>query len=430
MNAELVKDYLLEFSKSESPKLTPRDLKVSPSIDTITTIYGPRRSGKTYYFYQLMQSYGRGNCLYLNFEDTRLYGLRFEDVRGALRLFIELFGKEPDCVFMDEAQVVEKWEIALRELHDRHKYRIFVTGSSSKLLTKEIATQLRGRGISYILLPFSFREFLRARGVGTERITLDEQARIRGQLKEYLEYGGFPQVIFGEGEDRLRLLKEFFDMILYKDVVERHGVKNTHLSSLLFKQLVASFSSEFSVNKLYNHFRSSGVKLSKDTLYSYLNYFEDSAGVFFLKRYSEKVRVKESWPRKVYLCDTGLAKVWKASEETGRLMENAVFLELLRARNLNPLLDVCYWKGNGGEVDFVVSEGGGVKALVQVTYATSPDEIEERETRALTKAAKELGCGNLTVVTWDYAGKGELDGRVVEYAPLWKWLMSNALARG
>ena len=276
-------------------------------------------------------------------------------------------------------------------------------------------------------------DILRARGLPAERtgLTMDEEAKARNLLREYLDFGGFPQVVLEtvSEADRLRLLRGYSEMILYKDVVERHGVRNLHLSSAIFRQLASGFSAEFSVNKMYNHFRSQGVSLSKDTLHKYLGLFEDSAGIFFLRRHSPKARLRESWPRKAYLCDTGLARVWRGAggegggSEMGRLMENAVFLELMRRGNGRPLQDLHYWHDAQGEVDFVVSEGGNATALLQVTYATSGGDMKARELKALLRAGEELRCRRLEVVTWSFEGVEDHKKTEVTFTPLWKFLM-------
>lgn len=433
MSGRPLEDYLLEFRKTELPTIVPRELDAEPATGRITAIIGPRRAGKTYYFYQLARSKGKERCLYLNFEDTRLFGMDFRGIRGAVRAHVELFGSEPEYLLLDEVQAVEGWEVAVRELYDRRKYAIMVTGSSSRLLSKEVATQLRGRGVSYLLLPFSFREFLRARGMPAAGagLTMDEEAMARNLLREYLDFGGFPQVALETGgeAERLRTLRTYSEAILYRDVVERHGIRNLHLSNAIFRQLASGFAAEFSVNKMYNHFRSQGVSLSKDTLHKYLALFEDSAGIFFLRRYSPKARLRESWPRKAYLCDTGLARVWRGAGgegdggETGRLMENAVFLELMRRGNERPLQDLHYWHDAHGEVDFVVSEGGKVAALLQVTYAAARGDVKARELKALLRAGEELGCRRLVVVTWSHEGTEDYEKAKVIFTPLWKFLM-------
>ncbi len=414
-------DYLKEYEKFQ-PELIERELKVPLDSKFIISIIGPRRAGKTYYLFQLSRKVK--NYLYLNFEDSRLYDLKPKDLREVIRISIEIYGKEPDYLFLDEVQNLKGWEIIVRELHDLEKYKIFLTGSSSKLLSKEIATQLRGRTLSYLLLPFSFREFLKAKKIKIEEhLSKDEVAKIRHYLKEYLEFGGFPDVVLNE--QKIKILKEYADLILFRDFIERHKIKNIGLARFLHSFIIQNFSKEISVNSLFKKLRSTGLKVSKNTLYSYISKLEDTSFFFFLRKYSIKPHLRELYPKKIYLCDTGLTKVVKYSEDIGKLMENVVFLELLRLRNENPLIEVFYWKDyQQREVDFVLKEGEKIKELIQVTYELTP-ENEKREVNSLIRASKELGCENLKILTWNQSELLRKDGKKISIMPLWRWLIEK-----
>lgn len=418
MQPSLVKDYIVEWAKKETAKGINRELEVPRRKDKVISVIGPRRAGKTYYFYQL---FGEENSLYLNFEDTRLMDVNFKEIRDLIRVYMEVTDNVPSNLFFDEIQNVKNWEIALRELLDLQRYNIFATGSSSKLLSREIATQLRGRTFSYLLLPFSFREFLKAKNVTTEFLTMDDAAKIRSLLRDYLEFGGFPEVAFEETEKE-RILKEYFEMTLFRDIVERHKLKNISLARFLLSFFLQNFSKEFSINKIVKSLKSQ--KFGKNTLYSYVDKIQDSVVLFVLNRFSPKVYQRESWPKKIYLCDTGLTKVVRFSEDIGKLMENCVFLELLRLTNKKPLLEIYYWKNHQqAEVDFVLKEGTKIEQLIQVTYASGKDEIEEREVKSLLKASKEIKCKDLSVITWDYEDTVKISNRIVKFIPLWKWLL-------
>lgn len=427
MSSARIIDYISEWVSRSIAVGVERELKVPWRKDKAISIIGPRRAGKTYYFYQLISS-NRENSLYLNFEDTRLYEVDFMSIRDLVRVYVEVSGREPINLFFDEIQNVNGWEKAVRELLDLQRYNIFVTGSSSKLLSREIATQLRGRTFSYILLPFSFREFLRARNASfQEPLTMDMAAKIKAHLRDYLEYGGFPEVVFEENE-KARVLKEYSDMILFKDIVERHSLRNISLARFLLSFFLQNFSKEFSVNKIL---LTSGLKgFGKNTLYSYADKVQDSIAIFFLNRYSSKVYQRESWPKKVYLCDTGLSKVAKFSEDMGKLMENTVFLELMRSTNNRPTLEIYYWKNNQkGEVDFILKEGFRIEELIQVTYAAGKDEIDKREVNSLLEASKKTGCTNLLIITWDYEDKAKIQNKTINFTPLWKWLITTRAAQ-
>jgi len=422
MKEARVRSYIEDWYTRNLPPLVERELSLKPVKDKAISIVGPRRAGKTFYFYQLIRG-NKENCLYLDFEDSALIDVKFDEVLDVINLFIEITGRVPTDIFLDEVQRVEKWETMVRTLLNRESYRIFVTGSSSKLLSREVATQLRGRSLTYFLFGFSFREFLRAKGVELEEVLSGlEKAKIKNLLREYLEFGSFPEVVLRE--DKEKILKEYQDTIFFKDFVERHELKSIEVAKFVFSQALQSFSHEFSVNRLVNLLKSNGVRMGKNTVYDYVEKLQDTLAVFFVRKYSEKISLRESWPRKVYICDTGISKVVRFSEDFGRLMENAVFIEEMRKTNDNPLLEIFYWKDRQqNEVDFVLKEGLRIKQLIQVTYANGRDEIERREIRALLKASEELGCRDLLVITWNYDDESEIENEKIKFIPLWKWLI-------
>ena len=409
-------DYLKEYEEAKF-EIMERELKVPLDQDLIVSIIGPRRAGKTYYLLSLKNK--TSEALYLNFEDSRLINISYTDIKEIIRIFIEIYGKKPKYLFLDEIQNIKNWEIIVRELYDLKKYKIFITGSTSKLLSKEIATQLRGRTLTYMLLPFSFREFLKAKGIEIDKyLSKDEEARIRNHLMEYLEYGGFPDVV--KSNEKIKILKEYEDLILFRDFIERHNIKNISLARALHGFVLQNFASEISIRRIYE--RVSQIKASKDTVYKYISNLEDTMYFFFLKKFSFKPNVRESWPKKIYLCDTGLVKTIKFSPEYGKLMENAVFIELLRNKNKNPLIDVFYFKDISFEIDFVIKEGVEIKQLIQVCYEIYDEETKKREVKALIKGSEKLRCKNLLVITWDYEAVEEIKGKTIRFVPLWKWL--------
>ena len=425
MKEAKVRSYIEDWYTKKLPSLVERELSVKPVKDKVISIVGPRRAGKTFYFYQLMRR-NKESCLYLDFEDSALVDVKFDEVLDVINLFTEITGKVPTDIFLDEVQRVEKWETMVRTLLNRGSYRIFVTGSSSKLLSREVATQLRGRSLTYFLFGFSFREFLKAKGINLgEVLSGVEKAKIKNLLREYLEFGSFPEIVLKE--DKEKILKEYHDTIFFKDFVERHELKSFDVAKFVFSQVLQSFSHEFSVNRLVNLLKSSGIRMGKNTVYDYVEKLQDTLAVFFVKKYSEKISLRESWPRKVYVCDTGLSKVIRFSADFGRLMENVVFIEELRRINDNPLLEIFYWKDRQqNEVDFVLKEGLKIKQLIQVTYANGKDEIGRREIRALLKASEELRCKDLLIITWDYDDELEIGNEKIKFIPLWKWLIMRA----
>ena len=429
MKRDLFAEMILDFQERGVPEAVERDLEIEMVNGKATTIVGPRRAGKTYFLFTVMKNLMRNmektRIVYMDFEDDRLLPLTLDDMRTMMDVYYEIYPENKSkkvYLFLDEVQNVPRWELFVRRVMDKENVQVFLTGSSSRLLSGEIATALRGRSITYHIFPFSFREFLRVRGIEVKKyLSSGDRARIMHGLNEYMRFGGFPEIVMSEREEtKLRILKEYVDTMLMRDVVERYGIKNIRVLRILFNSLISSFSSTFSVNRFSNRLRSQGIRISKNTLYEYMVYLEDAFGVFLIRRFSYSLmKVEQSLP-KVYPIDVGYLRLYSTSfsANTGRLMETIVALELMRRKYSNPRIGIFYWK-NGGEVDFVVKEGEKVRELIQVTYASGKDEIDKRELRAMERAAEELRCKRKTVITWDYEEDGE-----VRFVPLWKWLLS------
>lgn len=431
MNPKEVEQYLIDFQKKDFVRLVSRDLKV-PSGKKINAIIGPRRAGKTFYLHQMMHEIvnaGRQkeDIIYLNFENTRLFEVKFKEIREIIDMHKRLFPKSKNPIlFLDEPQNVENWEKAVRELHD-DGHTIFISGSSSKLLSKEIATSLRGRSLSYLLLPFSFKEFLNLRGImASKLISSEEKAKILKLLDEYLEFGGFPEVVLEQDKDtKLKILESYFDLTVYKDIVERHGIKDSMLIKWLIKSIATSYTKEISVNKIYDTLKSQGRKTSKDELYTYVSLLNDSLFALYLPKFSWSVRKREP-VNKVFVCDTGFIKLVEIGKDVGKKMENAFYLEMLRRKK--PLMEYYFWKNaKQEEVDFVVKEGAKVTHLVQVSKGVGDMETKEREIRSLLKASKELKCNELIIITENHEAEENAEWREIKgkirYVPLWKWLL-------
>jgi hypothetical protein len=422
LNKRLVKDYLIKESGRDLSKIIERELKVDIIRDKAICIIGPRRAGKTYFLYKLRERFP--TFLHVNFENIAFKGFRIEEIYDLISLFVELFGEKPQAIFLDEVQMIQNWETLVRSLLDSEEYFVFVSGSSSKLLSKEIATQLRGRSISYFLLPFSLREFLKAKQIAFKKpLMIEEEGKIKREVLEYLKWGGYPEVVLKN--NRERILREYFNTILYNDFVERFKIENIGLAKFLFEFMFQNFSKEMSGRKILNFLRTRVEKFGKNTVYDYLNKLPETLSVFFIERVSKSTYVRKSWPKKVYVCDTGIATAIGFSEDIGKRMENIVFLELLRETNKNPLTEIYYWRDyQQHEVDFVVKEGINVNKLIQVTYASARDEIEKREIRSLLKASEQLKCKNLLCITWDYEASEEIKEKKIKFIPLWKFLLN------
>ncbi|MCD4810977.1 MAG: ATP-binding protein, partial [Methanosarcinales archaeon] len=393
-------------------------------LDRAVVLSGPRRSGKTYLMYMgikelLARKEDKNSILYVNFEDSRLVGAVSQDLNTLLEVFFEFCPdrNEKTWVFLDEIQVIPDWERFVRTLVDMENVNVFVTGSSSRLMSKEIATSMRGRSLTYNVYPFSFAEVLKAGKLEYEEyLSSAQMGEIIQKLEDYVRYGGFPETVrYREEWDRI--LSEIVDVTIFRDIVERYDVKNIKMLKLFLNAIFNS--KEFSIHKFYNFLKSQGHKVSKNTLYTYFGYFEDSFIVFPLKRFSYSYKNIESSISKIYLVDNGLLSL-QGIQDYGRLIENIVFIELKRRSKG----DLFYYKSTSGrEIDFIIKEGKKVSELIQVCYTLDNFVTKEREVKALLQGSEELRCDNLLIITWDYEAVEIVSGKNVRYVSLCKWLL-------
>jgi predicted AAA+ superfamily ATPase len=429
---ELIDRLIAEFQERDLPRVTPRALSLPGLPGKADVIVGMRRSGKTFFLYQqiaerLAAGIDRGRLLYLNFEDERLLPLAAADLSRIPEAFYRRFPasrEEPCWFFFDEIQNVPGWETFIRRLLDTEKAALVLTGSSARLLSREIATSLRGRSLSTEILPFSFAESLRHEGLEPpEKWPPGAQTRsqLEHRLEHYLESGGFPEVQGISQDLRVRVLQEYIDVVIFRDVVERHGVDNLPALRYLERKLLASPAGRFSVSKLFNDLKSQGMKVGKDTLYEYLAHLEDSFLLFTVAVASSSARVRQSNPRKCYPIDPALAAAvsFRASGDFGHLLETVVFLELRRRRR-----SVAYVATQSGyEVDFLAEDSRGTRELVQVCADLEAPATRQRELRALEEGMKETSCERATLVTLREESSVEIGGQPVRIVPAWRWLL-------
>ncbi len=433
MNKEVIKEYILNFQSRNLPKVVKRDIPL-PNSPKIRAIIGARRVGKTYLMYEKMQELesngvGRRQMIYLNFENPALDDISYREIREIINVHWSLF---PDVIdkklylFIDEPQVIDRWERAVRGIYDEHDVAIFITGSSSRLLSREVASSLRGRAITTMVLTLSFKEFLRFKGREWKKGLMDSKTRavIEGCFDEYIKMGAYPEVVSGrlEGEE-MRVLQDYLDLTLYRDLVERYHIGSIHTMRILIDAVVGSVGSEFSLHKYYQVLKARGLKIGKATLYEYFGYLLDAFFAFAVKRFSYSLRTEALSLPKVYLGDVGFLNLYGIHRWGGRL-ENIVYLELLRRTYEKPHWKVNYWKSNNGyEVDFVVSENRKVRYAYQVALSLQGPKTKEREIRALLACMREFDLKEGTIITRHEEGEERVNGREIHILPAWKWLL-------
>lgn len=379
----------------------------------IDVAIGMRRSGKTYLLFTemkalLKQGISLDQLLYLNFEDDRLIPL---DATGLATLIEEFYSAYPEnharkCyLFLDEIQNVQGWPNVIRRFLDTKNVQLFLTGSSSKLLSKEIATSLRGRALSTEVFPYDLTEYADANSIA---LTLSEkrgkvkQDQFQALLKTMLLEGGFPEV---QGptitlEARTRILQEYVQVAIFRDVVERYHITNTSLIHYLIKTILGNVGTLFSANKFFRDCKSQGYKLSIATIHDYLHYLADAYLLFLVPILSDSIRKTQSNPRKIYGIDTGLATVFAFhnGKNCAQLFENRVFLDLRRRQ-----LSIHYYLNEDRtEVDFHVKNLRGEAWLIQVSWDLSLPTTLQREESALKTAKETLGIDGMIVTPVNY----------------------------
>ncbi len=427
MQKDILKRVIADSQEKDLSYVIDRDLKIPLDTDKIISLIGVRRSGKTHVLYSIINKIKKTtdpkNIVYINFEDDRLFPLELKDLSNLLDAYYELYPdkkNEKVYFFFDEIQNVQNWEKFVRRLYDTEKCAVFITGSSAKLLSKEIATALRGRTLSYEVFPLSFSEFLRFRGIKPDLHSSRSQARIKNALADYLTRGGFPEIINYDQAVFMKTLQEYIDLIMYRDVIERYGISNTFLLKRLIKFCFSNISTLVSFNKLYNDFKSEGLSISRNTVYEYISYLEDAYALFTVSIYAKSLREQWRNPRKIYSVDVGFktAMDFPLSIDIGRVFENIVFLELRRKAE-----KIYYYKGKQ-EVDFYYTTGGK-EQLLNVCYEMESPATREREISGLVEAMKRLSLKEGSIVTAEHKEVIKTEAGKINIIPLWEWLLAE-----
>lgn len=392
--------------------LTRRDVRIPAIPNKAVAVIGMRRAGKTTFLWQLLgdrlaAGQGREGLLYFSFEDERLAGMTVADLDLVVEEYYQLNPAWRDrrrvSFFFDEIQLVPGWEGFVRRLLDSEQVELFLSGSSARMLSREVATSMRGRAVEARVYPFSFREFLRHQGREPEKspewLTKAERSALTRDFHEYLATGGFPEAQGLVARDRIELLRGYVDVALLRDVIERHAVSHPLALRWMVRHLLGNAAGPFSINKFHGDLRSQGIPVAKDTLHDYLGYLEDAFLVRPVSLATESERRRMVNPRKAYPIDPALIPQFDRSGKTnlGQALETCVLLELERRG-----AEVGYvLTASGFEVDFRVCYPDGNQELIQVCASLDAPETAHRELRALAEAAAEFPQAGLRLVAMD-----------------------------
>lgn len=428
---ETVKSILLDFQEAQLETGVPRRIPMEPVRGKAAVCIGVRRSGKSTYLHQRIQrlldsGVSRRNILYLNFFDDRLHPLRHENLGVIAEAYYALYPEKKNTetvyCFFDEIQAVPGWEPFVDRMMRTEKCEVYLTGSSAHMLSKEVATQMRGRALSWELFPFSFREFLDGKGLESEGpLSTRKRLLVQKAFEEYWETGGFPEVLDIDERLRIKTHQEYLNAILFRDLVERHDIAHPKAVSDLAHWMIDNTASLYSVNRLTGYLKSLGHNAPRAAVSDYVAWFEDAYFLFAVRIFDASLARSNTNPKKVYCIDHALVASTASGIllNSGHLLENLVFIAL---RRVHP--DIFYYKTKSGkEVDFIVPVRGRPRLLVQVCESLAVPQTRKREFAALKEAMAELGLKEAVIVTRNEDEAVETDAGTIRVLPAWKFLL-------
>ena len=327
-----------------------------------------------------------------------------------------------EYLLLDEIQNLPAWDTWVGKLY-RRGVNLVITGSNANLLSNEMATVLTGRYLQINIFPFGFKEVIDYRKVEVKFDTPAEKAGFLQQMSDFLRFGGYPETVLSRNIIG-NYLSSLFDSILLKDVAKRYKIRNVNELYNLSNYMLANFCNPFSINDLARTLSLGSVNTAK----KFCNYLSETYLFFYLPRYNSKIKLMQKAPQKAYIVDTGFvtARAFELSQNLGRLLENLVFVELLR-RGFSTQNTLFYYRTrNDKEIDFVCRTAYQVCELIQVAYEISNPKTLKREISALTEAATELYCENLLLLSWDNEQTIEENGHIIKILPVWKWLLKQS----
>lgn len=416
MNRDVLKQIIIDQKEMYlGNPLISRDYDLEENVNYC--FVGIRRTGKSYMMYQqihdlMNDGISSSQIVYVNFEDERLLEISVDDLNTILELGIEFSGsKGKPYLFLDEIQNVDGWEKFVRRVADM-KYRINITGSNSKMLSKEIASTLGGRFMIVNVFPYSFKEYLSANhieNIMVDQIGTKKRADIVSQYEQYVTYGAFPELV--DIKNKRPFLNNIYQTVYLQDIITRNKITNDFAVRLILKKIAESVTKALSFNRLTNIVKSAGISIGKQTVINYVGHMLDSYLIFSLQNYASK----KTSP-KYYFMDTGLLGLMLLDCRTAQL-ENLVAVELIRRYGFENV----YFFENNIEVDFYVpSENLAIQVSMQVL-----DDVDtlERETKAFVKLNQFIPDTKCLLVTNSEETKLNCDGIKIDVVPAWKWLL-------
>lgn len=383
-------------------------------------LVGIRQAGKSYLLYQrakqfLQAGHDIREIVYINFDDERLYDMKVEDFDLILQAYSTMYDCKP-LLFFDEIQNIQGWEHFARRLANQ-KYRVFITGSNAKMLSRDIATTLGARYFDEKIYPYSFKEYLGAKGIILEDNWEYGKQRdlVQLQFEEYFKWGGFPELLLYQ--NKRHWLNGLYEKIVLGDVIQRNNIKNEYGLRLAIKRLAENVMQPTAYNRLANMVKSTGASTSTASIIDYVRLIKDACLMFSLDNYASKFTEKET-AKKHYFTDNGLLSIF-LTDSKSPLLENLVAITLNKKYNHDAEMPHLYYYNRNIEVDFYVPEEG---LAIQVSYTLEDADTRKRETSALVALHQLHPLRKAVIITYDEEETIEAEGLQIEIIPIWKWL--------
>jgi predicted AAA+ superfamily ATPase len=432
---EILKEIIIAFHHAKSPQPIKRNISLPLDTKKVISVIGVRRSGKTYLLFDtinqlLNNDIAKNKIVYINFEDERLI-LKQDELDLILQAYRELYPDVEESeiyFFFDEIQNIIGWEKFVRRIHDTITTNIYITGSNAAFLSKDIATSLRGRNLNYEVFPYSFDEYLRHLNIDSNIYLPKNKAIVINHYYKFLENGGFPESINADSRLQSEILRNYFYVMLYKDLIERYNISSTTMLKHFIEKLLENVTNPHSINKIYNDLKSQGYKLSKNLLYELSSYVENIYLLFRVSKFDFSHNKRQVSNKKSYCVDNGLLNtlILNFSKNYGKLLENAVYLYL--KQNNEQLFDesIFYHNSNHKECDFILFNENKVATAIQVSHDITDDKTKKREIDGLLNAMSEYQLTRGVIITSEQEETISLKDHTIEVLPAYKVLMKQA----
>lgn len=420
---------IIALHQKEFPlDLREREVELPLYGNRIVTVTGIRRCGKSSLLSLtvnrlLQDGVPKENILYVGFDDERFLSMSPENFDEMLQAYREMFPEtslHDVYMFFDEIQLIPGWEMFVLRVYKNYCKHIFITGSTAKMLSEEMASALRGWPDEYREYPLSFSEYLSFKDIKADRYSEEGRAMMASAFRSYCREGGFPEVVFaGSESEKVKILQSYFSTMLFRDMMEHYNVSaSPSVVRYFMKRVMNNLTKPTSVNNIYNDLKSQGLRVSKDSLYLWLDY---ACNIFLFRRvpkYTKSLVRQSSAPAKYYMADIALrnAVLLPESEDAGKALENIVYLNLERTLTEE---DRIFYYNDSTECDFVVQRGDRVAELIQVCWQLN-DENRKREVGGLIAASAATGCTKCTIITFDQRQTLEQDGVYIDVVPVWQ----------